>query len=161
MSSATSLAKCQGLKNNWEQYEVGGRFYGTRNFSVFVDNLKKQYKEIGCGIDPLLENCFLKDEIINNLQNQISVSSQRNEVNYVSGIISSLNEQKQKFSDLGCAEKINQFKIGKVQDKLKESNLFDQERIDADSKFESKKRIFIGGSVILIALGMLFLYKSE
>jgi len=161
MSSATSLAKCQGLKNNWEQYEVGGRLYGTRNVSVFVDNLKKQYKEIGCGIDPLLENCFLKDEIINNLQNQISASSQRNEVNYVSGIISSLNEQKQKFSDLGCAEKINQFKIGKVQDKLKESNLFDQERIDADSKFESKKRIFIGGSVILIALGMLFLYKSE
>jgi hypothetical protein len=161
MSSATSLAKCQGIKNNWEQYELGGRLYGTGNYSVFVDNLKKQYKEIGCGIDPLLEKCFEREQYIIHLQNEISSVTQRNEPNYLSGLTATLNEENKKFSELGCAEKINQFKIGKVQDKTKETNLFDQERIEADSKFEVKKRIFIGGSVILIALGMLLIYKSE
>jgi hypothetical protein len=161
MSSATSLARCQGLKGNWEQYEVGGRLYGTGNYSSLIDRLKNQYKESGCGTDPLLEKCFEKEQYIINLQNAISSATQRNDPNYLSGLTATLNEENKKFSELGCAGKINQFKIGKVQDKTKETNLFDQERIEADSKFEVKKRIFIGGSVILIALGMLLLYKSE
>ena len=161
MSSATSLAKCQGLKGNWEQYEVGGRLYGTGNYSNLIDKLKNQYKESGCGTDPLLEKCFEREQYIINLQNEITSVTQRNEPNYLLGLTTTLNEENKKFSDLGCAEKINQFKIGKVQDKTKETYAFDQERIEADSKFEAKKRIFIGGSVILIALGMLFIYKSE
>jgi hypothetical protein len=156
-----SLARCQVIKNSWEQYEVGGRLYGTGNYSNLIDRLKNQYKESGCGTDLLLEKCFEKEQYISNIQNAISSATQRNDANYLSNLITTLNEENKKFSELGCAEKINQFKIGKVQDKTKETNLFDQERIEADSKFEVKKRIFIGGSVILIALTLIIVLQSE
>jgi hypothetical protein len=55
-----SLARCQVIKNSWEQYEVGGRLYGTGNYSNLIDRLKNQYKESGCGTDLLLEKCFEK-----------------------------------------------------------------------------------------------------
>lgn len=156
-----SLASCQGIKNSWEQYEVGERLYGTGNYTSIINSLKKKYTDNGCGTDPLLEKCFEREAYISNIQNGITIASQQNEINQLSGLVQTLGEENKKFSDLGCAEKINQYKIGKVQNKTKEAYAFDQERIEAESKFEAKKRIFIGGSVVLIALGMMLLYKLE
>jgi len=157
------LADCYNTKMRWKEYDVGGRFYGLggANYTDLVNKWKKEYADGGCGADPLLEECKWRELYLSTIRNDISVSSQQNNIRYVQSTSKVLEAENKKFNDLGCTAKINEQKSGALQEKIKEYSGFDKERIEAESKYEARKKIFIGGSVILIGLALIVVLQSE
>lgn len=156
-----NLADCHNTKMRWKEYEVGGRNYKAGFNENIVAKWKKEYADGGCGADPLLEECKWRELYLSNVRNAISVASQQNNIGYVEATSKVLEAENKKFNDLGCSAKINEQKSGALQEKIKEYSALDKERIEAESKYEARKKIFIGGSVILIGLALIVVLQSE
>lgn len=156
-----NLADCYNTKMRWKEYEVGGRNYKAGFNENIVAKWKKEYADGGCGADPLLEECKWRELYLSNVRNAISVASQQNNIGYVEATSKVLEAENKKFNDLGCSAKINEQKSGALQEKIKEYSALDKERIEAESKYEARKKIFIGGSVILIGLALIVVLQSE
>jgi hypothetical protein len=156
-----NLKDCYTTKMRWKEYEVGGRNYIQGKHTALVETWKKQYADGGCGADPLLEECLSKEQYLSNVRNAISVAGQQNNISYVESTSRVLQDETKKFNDLGCTAKINEQKSGALQGKIQEYSAFDKQRIEAESKYEERKKIFIGGSVILIALTLIIVLQSE
>jgi len=159
-----SLALCQAYRVQWEDYEVGGKFYNqykeiTR--SGEIAKWKKKYADGGCGKDPALEKCLNKEYYIQNLQNTIFIQNQQNNTREASAWTQVLAEETKKFNDLGCNAKIQESKSVVVKEKLDKFTAFDKERVEAESKYQANKKIFIGVSVILVAVALVVVIKSE
>lgn len=157
------LADCHTTKMRWKEYEVGGRLYGIggADYTNLVNKWKKEYTDGGCGADPLLEECLSKEQYLSNVRNAITVASQQNNMTYVESTSRVLQEETKKFNDLGCSAKINEQKSVALQGKIQEYSALDKERIEAESKYEARKKVFIGGSVILIGLALIVVLQSE
>lgn len=157
------LADCHTTKMRWKEYEVGGRLYGIggADYTNIVNKWKKEYADGGCGADPLLEECKYRELYLSTIRNDIFVSSQQNKIDYVQATSKVLEAENKKFNDLGCSAKINEQKSGALQEKIKEYSALDKERIEAESKYEARKKIFIGSSVILIGLALIVVLQSE
>jgi hypothetical protein len=158
-----SLKLCHQYRTEWEQYEVGGKFYNqykeiTR--SGEIAKWKKKYADDGCGKDPALEKCLNREWYIQNLQNQIFIENQQNN-DRGSGWGEVLAEETKKFNDLGCNAKIQQSRNVVVEEKLDKYTTLDKQRIEAESKYQANKKIFIGVSVILVAVALVVVIKSE
>jgi hypothetical protein len=156
-----NLKDCYTTKMRWKEYEVGGRNYIQGKHTALVETWKKQYADGGCGADPLLEECLSKEQYLSNVRNAISVAGQQNNISYVESTSRVLQDETKKFNDLGCTAKINEQKSGALQGKIQEYSAFDKQRIEAESKYEARKKIFIGGSVILVGLALIVVLQSE
>lgn len=154
---------CQTLRNRFEQYDVGGRLYNSdsRDWTSYVDSRKKEYADKGCGKDPLMEKCLERGLYIQNLQNRISEFNQQNNTLQSSLRTKILEEETKKFSDLGCNSKIQENRNIVLGEKINKYTELDKQRIEAESKYEANKRIFIGVSVILVAVALVVVIKSE
>lgn len=156
-----NLADCYTTKMRWKDYEVGGRNYREGSHTALINTWKKQYADGGCGADPLLEECKWRELYLSNVRNAITVGGQQNNILNVQLDSKILQDETKKFNDLGCSAKINEQKSGALQEKIQEYSALDKERIEAESKYEARKKIFIGGSVILIGLALIVVLKSE
>jgi hypothetical protein len=154
---------CESLRNKWGMYDVGGRLYNSdgRDWGFYVDSLKKQYAEKGCGKDPLMEKCVERELVIQNLQNRISQLNQQNNTVESSAWFKVLQEETKKFSDLGCNAKIQESRNSVLGEKIDKYNELDKQRIEAESKYQAKKKIFIGASFILVAVALVLILKKE
>lgn len=151
---------CQTLRNKWEMYDVGGRLYKSdnRDWTFYVDNLKKQYADKGCGKDVLMEKCLEKEAVLTNIRNSAFKS---NAFDNSDMTLQVLNQENQKFKDLGCVKKIEenrQVAVSKTIDKYSE---LDKQRIQSDSQYQVKVRIFMGASILLIGLTTIFLLSKK
>jgi hypothetical protein len=156
-----NLKDCYSTKIRWQDYEVGGRNYKAGFTESIVAKFKKEYADGGCGADPLLEECLSREQRISNVRNGVFISGQQNDMKSVELLSKDLQDSTKKFNDLGCPAKINEQKSGALQEKIKEYSGFDKERIEAESKYEANKKIFIGVSVLLIAVALVVVIKSE
>lgn len=156
-----NLADCYTTKMRWKDYEVGGRNYREGSHTALINTWKKQYADGGCGADPLLEECKWRELYLSNVRNAITVGGQQNNILNVQLDSKILQDETKKFNDLGCSAKINEQKSGALQKKIQEYSALDKERIEAESKYEARKKIFIGGSVILIGLALIVVLQSE
>jgi hypothetical protein len=156
-----NLKDCYVTKMRWQDYEVGGRNYKAGFTESVVAKFKKEYADGGCGADPLLEECLSREQRIANVSNAVFISGQQNDMKSVELLSKDLQDSTKKFNDLGCPAKINEQKSVALQGKIKEYSSFDKERIEAESKYEARKKIFIGVSVILVAVALVVVIKSE
>jgi len=154
---------CETLRNKWGMYDVGGRLYNSdsRDWGFYVDSLKKQYAEKGCGKDPLMEKCVERELVIQNLQNRISQLNQQNNTLESSAWLKVLQEETKKYSDLGCNSKIQENRNIVLGEKINKYTTLDKQRIEAESKYQANKKIFIGGSFLLVALAIILVIKVK
>jgi len=154
---------CQSLRNKWGMYDVGGRLYNSdgRDWTSYVDSKKKEYAEKGCGKDVLMEKCLEREAYLTNLRESINAKAQQGNFTFVEGFSKVLSEETQKFSDLGCQKKIEENRQVAVSKSIDKYSELDKERIEAESKYQQRVRIFIGASVLLIALTTIFLLKTK
>jgi hypothetical protein len=155
------LSDCYNTKMRWKEYEVGGRNYIQGKHTALVETWKKQYADGGCGADNLLEECKWRELYMQNLQNSIFVNNQQNNIGEASAWTKVLAEETKKFNDLGCNAKIQQSRNVVVEDKLSKYTALDKQRIEAESKYQANKKIFIGVSVLLVAVALVVVIKSE
>jgi hypothetical protein len=159
---SNKLIDCQVLKMRWEDYDVGGKFYGLggSDFTEIVNRWKKEYADKGCGADPLLEKCSERELYIQNLQNKITEKNQQNDIGQASRWTEVLNQETKKFSDLGCNAKIQESRNIVLGEKINKYTTLDKQRIEAESKYQANKKIFIGGSFILVAVALIVILKK-
>ena len=156
------LSDCYVTKMRWKEYEVGGRFYGLGgDYTSIINKWKKEYADGGCGADPLLEECLSKEQYISNVKNAIFTAGQQNNMSYVCAMSPVLAEKTKEFNDSGCYAKIQQSRNVVVEEKLDKYATLDKQRIEAESKYQANKKIFIGVSVILVAVALVVVIKSE
>lgn len=156
-----NLIECNQQRMNFEQYDVGGKLANLGNYTEFVKVLKDKYNNSGCGKDPLMEKCLERDLYIRNLQNTITQKNQQNNIPQASAWTKVLAEETKKFNDLGCSGKIQEARGAVVEEKLSKYNALDKERIEAESKYQENKKIFIGASVLLITVALIVVIKSK
>ena len=153
--------QCRQKRVEWESYEVGGSRYGNADYTGLVNIYKKQYADGGCGADPLMEKCLERELYIKNLQEVIRVASQQNNLNKATSTIEVLNRVTKDFTDSGCEAKIEESRRVVVQGISDKYSAIDKQRIEAETKYESNKKIFIGGTVLLISVALIFVLKRD
>jgi hypothetical protein len=158
---------CQQLRDWWGRYDVGGILYNTipeRSKEAFINSVNKQKKEYadkGCGKDVLMEKCLEREAFLTSTRNNISSRNQAGNLNTIESWNKILTEETKKFQDLGCPKKIEenrQVAVSKTIDKYSE---LDKKRIEAESKYQQKIRIFMGATVLIIVLTTIFLFKTK
>jgi hypothetical protein len=82
-------------------------------------------------------------------------------MSYVGAMSPVLAEKTKEFNDSGCYAKIQQSRNVVVEEKLDKYATLDKQRIEAESKYQANKKIFIGVSVILVAVALVVVIKSE
>jgi hypothetical protein len=151
---------CQTLRNKWEMYDVGGRLYksDSMDWTFWVNNKKKEYAEKGCGKDVLMEKCLEREAVITNIRNSAFKSDafQNSDMK-----LQALNREKQKFTELGCEKKIEQNRQVAVSKTIDKYSELDKQRVESDSKYQVKVRIFMGASILLIGLTTIFLLSKK
>jgi hypothetical protein len=154
---------CQSLRNKWGMYEVGGILYNSdsRDWTFYVDNLKKQYADKGCGKDALMEKCLEREAYLTNLRESINAKAQQGNFTFVEGFTKILDVEKQKFSDLGCQKKIEENRRVAVLETIDKYSELDKQRIESDNKYQVKFRIFMGASVLLIVVTTILLLSKK
>lgn len=164
MTPTQQAIRCQQTRNNWEQYEVGGSQYENTNAitrSGEINKWKKKYSDEGCGKDILMEKCLERENYINQIRETISVKTQQGNLNYTDAMSKVLFEEKNKFSKLGCEKKIEQSRQVAVADTVNKYSELDKQRIEADSKYQVKVRVFMGASIFLIGLTVMIILKRK
>lgn len=156
-----NLIDCHQQRMNFERYDVGGSLANSGNYTQLVKILKDKYNNSGCGKDPLMEKCLERDLYIRNLQNKITEKNQQNKIVEASAWTKAFAEETKKFNDLGCNAKIQESRNVVVEEKLSKYTTLDKQRIEAESKYQANKKIFIGVSVILVAVALVVVIKSE
>ena len=155
------LVKCQLLNNEIKDYDVGGRLADVGNYTELVKKLKSKYNDSGCGKDPLMEKCLERELYIQNLQNNIYALNQQNKTVESSAWTKVLEEETKKFSDLACNSKIQENRNIVLGEKINKYTELDKQRIEAESKYEANKKIFIGGSFLLVAIAIILVIKVK
>lgn len=153
--------ECQAKKTRWEAYDVGGKFYNLADYTSYVDGLKKEYEDGGCGKDTAMEKCQYLEAYISNVRNSISASTQQGNLNYVSANTKVLDSLKKEFSDLNCIKKIEEKKQEVVKNVTNTFTSLDTSRITENTTYERNKRIFFGVSVLLVGLSMFLINKKK
>ena len=152
---------CQQQKLSIEAYDVGGTYSNLGNYTDYVKTLKQKYSDSVCGKDPLMEKCLERELYLKNLQNTITVTSQQNLITQSSAWAKVLLEETKKYNDLGCNAKVQESRNVVVKEKLNKYNALDKQRIEAESKFQANKKIFIGGSFILVAIAVILVIRTK
>ncbi len=74
---------------------------------------------------------------------------------------SRLEEELKKYKDLNCDAKINQFRGGVVMSIAEVYQQLDKERIQAETEYQFKQRLFFGGLVVFGALLMITMFGKK
>jgi hypothetical protein len=153
--------QCQRNRTQWEAYEVGGSQYdkvSALTRSSEISKFKKIYSDGGCGKDILMEKCLELEATLTNIREKESIDNQQRDSFSYGYTIASI---KKNFTSLGCEKKIEESRqvvVGNVINKYSE---LDKQRIEADSKYQLKIRIFIGASVLLVGLALMITSKRK
>lgn len=151
------LHECSALRDAWEQYGTNP----PKGLETIVNKYKKQYQDGGCGKDVLMEKCFGIEKYIKNLRDSIAESTTQGNLPFVEASYPVLVSQKNKFSSLGCEKKVEQYKQTFIKTAVDKYTTLDEQRIEAESKYQANVRIFIGVSILVIGLTVILTANSE
>ena len=155
-----SLRNCSQY---YKIYDLDYKYYNqykeiTR--SGEIAKWKKKYNDGGCGADVLMEKCLEREAYINNVRTKSAILVKQGNLNWVESDNQIIAEEKRKFTELGCEKKIEESRQMSVKSIASKYSDLDKQRIEAESKYQIKVRIFMGASILLIGLTTLILNKK-
>ena len=122
---------------------------------------KKFYDESPCGKDPLKDKCFGLQYKITSHQNSIRYFLVTRDKAQADKMQKELDKFVSDFKSSNCESKISQTRgeyVMSVSDTFKK---MDKERIEAESKYQQKQRIFFGSIVFLGALLLVTMFSKN
>lgn len=128
---------------------------------IDYDTAKEKYESSPCGKKPETDNCI-------SLQAQIS--SMRSTIIYLQTIRDdkTANQKKndlerliKEFDNSKCGSIIAQFKADSISSISDVYNKMDKERIEAETKYKQKQRIFFGGIILAGAVLMITIFSKK
>jgi hypothetical protein len=125
------------------------------------DFSKSKYDASGCGKNSDRDKCLDYQSQIANLRSTISYSLVTRDVKHAKTNQLRLEEITKKYKDLNCDAKISEFRGDVVMSIADVYQQIDKERIEAESKYRFKQRLFFGGIVFFGALLMVTMFDKK
>jgi hypothetical protein len=122
---------------------------------------KKKYDESPCGKDPETDACISLDAEITSMRSTIQYfRSIRNE-EIVNLREKELETMVNKFNDSKCGEKIGGYRAGVIREISENFQDLDKKRIEEQSKYQVKQKIFFGAIVLVGAVLMITMFGKR
>jgi hypothetical protein len=145
---------CESDKRNL-QLKKGTLDYYTKNISKIIptqlkilqldyETSKKKFDNSPCGKDPETDACIALQAKITSTQSIITYYRKINNSKQANLLTKSLEEYTNKFNDSKCAEKVNDYRTGTVLSIAENFKALDKLRIEEESKYQLKQKIFFG-----------------
>lgn len=126
------------------------------------DTSKKKFDNSPCGkSNPETDACIALDNQITSMQSSLTYFQKVKDFNGAETISNQLNDLMKKFDDSKCGDKLSVFKAKGVASVSNEFNEMDKARIEADSKYQAKQKIFFGAIVLLGAVIMITMFGKN
>lgn len=175
-------------EKNLAKYKASGKlpegvlFSPYVTFSSFIADKEKSIAKLkndininDCANDPSVkkykrDRCLKLNQSINSYVNQIASDYNRlllssdydnikmDSTEKLKGV---LEKAKEDFVTLKCASEVEASRQEVVSGIASGYSSYDKERIDAESKYESKKRIYLGAFISIFALAMIITFKGS
>lgn len=108
-----------------------------------------------------LDECNKKQWFLDNLTENIKRYGQMGNLDYVEANTPVLLKYTKEFNDSECSSVISKSKSLFVDTTIDKYTNLDAQRIEAESKYQANKKIFIGTSVLLIGITLILVLKSK
>lgn len=125
------------------------------------DVAKKKYDASPCGKDPETENCIALQAQIVSLRSSITYFLNTKDFEGAENLKAQLDSLNKQFDKSKCGDKVSAFRadvIDKITDAYSE---MDKKRIEEESKYRAKQRIFYGGLVVLGAVLIVTMFGKK
>ena len=122
---------------------------------------KKKYDESPCGKDPETNKCIELQADITRNQSLILYSRSIRDDKSAKIQTKQLEDKVKEFSDTKCGEKIGSFRAGVVSNISEGFQTLDKLRIEEESKYQAKQKIFFGGIVFLGAVLIITIFGKK
>ena len=151
------LSNCQSTRDRWEKYGTNP----PKNLETYVQTIKKSYQDGGCGKDVLLEKCKYLEDYIQNLRDDNEKNAYLDGKSWIiESNLKTIAEKEEELKKLDCAKKLEEYKQVAVKSTIDKYSSLDEERIQAEIKYQENLRIFMGASVLVLALTIILVNRK-
>jgi hypothetical protein len=132
-----------------------------RKWQEDYDASKKRYDEAGCGKDALKDKCFGLQYKITSHQSSIRYALVTRNTTEAAKLQAELDKFVSDFKSSNCEAKISQTRGEYTMSVSDEFKKLDKERIEAESKYQQKQRLFFGVIVFFGAVLMVTMFSKS
>lgn len=122
---------------------------------------KKKYDASDCGKDVERDNCIALDSRIATLRLTVEYFMKQNDFAHANKLKIQVEELVKKFNESKCGSKIGEFRadvVSSISDVYKE---MDKKRIEEQSKYQVKQKVFFGAIVLFGAVLMVTIFSKK
>ena len=122
---------------------------------------KKKYDASPCGKDPERDKCIDLQQRIESMRSNIVYFNTVRDTQGANNTKANLDKLIKEFEDTKCAGKISEFRaevIGGITGSFSE---MDKQRIEAESKYQAKQKIFFGAIILLGAVLIITMFGKK
>lgn len=132
-----------------------------KKLQVDYENSKKKYDASPCGKDPERDACIALQSQITSMRSTISYFYSVRDNETAKQRTAQLDALLKKFDDSKCGAKIGDFRADAIKSITDVYSGMDKKRIEEDSKYQAKQRIFFGALVVLGAVLMVTMFGKK
>jgi hypothetical protein len=125
------------------------------------DASKKKYDESPCGEDPETDACIALQGRITSMQSSIQYHRSTGDNKHADSLTKSLQTIVKEFDNKKCGEKVGGFRAGVVRSISETFQALDKARIEEESKYQAKQKIFFGAIVLVGAVLMITMFGKR
>jgi hypothetical protein len=125
------------------------------------ETAKKKYDASPCGKDPERDACIALQSAMTMTRASIAYHNATRDYETANQRTASLEQSKKNFEDKKCGAKIGEFRADAIKSITDIYGGMDKQRIEEDSKYQAKQRIFFGALVFLGAVLMVTMFGKK
>lgn len=125
------------------------------------DASKKKYDESPCGKDPETDACIALQAQITSMQSTIQYFRSVRDDETANLRTKKLEDMVKKFNDSKCGGKVGAYRAGVVRSISESFQALDKTRIEEQSKYQAKQKIFFGAIVLVGAVLIITMFGKK
>jgi hypothetical protein len=132
-----------------------------KKLQVDYENSKKKYDASPCGKDPERDACIALQSGMTTTRASIAYANATRDYESANQRTASLEKSMKIFEDKKCGAKIGEFRADNIKSITDVYSGMDKQRIEEDSKYQAKQRIFFGALVVLGAVLIVTMFGKK
>lgn len=128
---------------------------------IDYETSKKKYDESPCGKDPETDVCIALQGQITSMQSTIQYFRSKGDIQTANSRTKQLEEMVKKFDDNKCGEKVGGFRAGVIREISETFQALDKKRIEEESKYQAKQKIFFGAIILVGAVLIITMFGKR
>jgi hypothetical protein len=126
------------------------------------DTSKKKFDDSPCSkYSPETNACIFLNAQIASMQSSIKYALSVSDVEGANNLSNQLQALRKKYEDDKCGDKLSVLKAGEIASIADSFGELDKARIESDSKYQAKQKIFFGGLVLIGAVVIITMFGKK